>query len=379
MFERLADSLAIGLAQRQAEEALKESEEKFRSIFEISPYSKVLLDLNGVIQQCNQRFVRFHATKKGAEAQVGRKISEFFPPEERQKLFDAIEKTIQERKTVVGPIEYVMLREDGSRFPAEGFSIVMEDEHGLPKAVLGLACDITERKRAEEKLLEYQGKLKAMASKILQTEEREKHRLAVGLHDDICQKLVLTKLALESTLNSISDAKLLASLRIACGAIGETIEEADSLTFALSNPILHQFGFIAALEKYLTEEIQQKYGITYELDSGKRLGTLDDEIRTCLFRVTRELLTNVVRHAHASEVKVFVHKRRGQISVRVQDDGVGFKCAEVGPGTYKAARFGLFSIREQLEYLGGRLEIESEPGKGTTVTVVISERKSVIV
>ena len=91
-----------------------------------------------------------HATKEGAEAQVGRNISEFFPPEEWPILFATIEKTVKESKTVVGPVEYTMQREDGSRFPAEGFSIIMVDETGLPKAVLGLAYDITERVRAEE-------------------------------------------------------------------------------------------------------------------------------------------------------------------------------------------------------------------------------------
>ncbi|MCH7559234.1 MAG: PAS domain S-box protein, partial [Planctomycetes bacterium] len=153
--------------------------------------------------------------------------------------------------------------------------------------------DITERKKAEERLLEHQAKLKAMASEMLLTEERERQRLAVGLHDEVCQKLVFTKLALESSMQLVSDSKVLASLRIACGAIGETIEQADSLTFELSNPVLRQLGFVIALEKYLTEEIRQKHGIAFELESDEQLGTLQDEIKNCLFRVTRELLTNV--------------------------------------------------------------------------------------
>jgi len=214
-----------------------------------------------------------------------------------------------------------------------------------------------------------------MASEMLLTEERERQRLAVGLHDEVCQKLVLTKLALESSLNLVSDSNVLASLRIACGAIGETIEQADSLTFELSNPVLREFGFGVALEKYLTEEIRQRYGIEYELQSDEQLGTLSDEIKNCLFRVTRELLTNVVKHAHASKVKVSVRKSQSQIYVRVQDDGVGFKESQADSKVSQTARFGLFSIREQLEYLGGHLEIESGPGRGTKATVVVPLRK----
>jgi len=239
--------------------------------------------------------------------------------------------------------------------------------------------DITERKKAEEKLLDDQTKLKTMASERLMAEERERQRLAVGLHDSVCQKLVLTKLALESSLNLVSDSKVLASLRIACEGIGETIEQADSLTFELSNPVLRQLGFVIALEKYLTEEIRQKYGIVYELEADGQLSTLSDEIKNCLFRVMRELLTNVVKHAHASKVKVSARESQSQIYVRVQDDGVGFKESLAGAEVSQTTRFGLFSIREQLEYLGGHLEIESEPGRGTTATVVVPLTKKAIV
>ena len=234
--------------------------------------------------------------------------------------------------------------------------------------------DITERKKAENQLIENQAKLKAMASERLMAEERERQSLAMGLHDEVCQKLVLTKLALESSLQLVSDSKVLASLRIACEGIGETIEQADSLTFELSNPVLRQLGFVIALEKYLTEEIRQKHGIEYELEGDEQLGTMQDEIKNCLFRVTRELLTNVVKHAQSRKVRVSVRESQGQIYVRVQDDGVGFKESQAGSKVSQTTRFGLFSIREQLEYLGGHLEIESEPGRGTKATVVVPLR-----
>jgi signal transduction histidine kinase len=189
----------------------------------------------------------------------------------------------------------------------------------------------------------------------------------------------LIKLALESSLHLISDTNVLGSVKIACGAIGETIEEAESLTFALSNPVLNQFGFVAALEKYLAEEIQKKYGIKCQLKSNEQLGKLNDEIETCLFRVTRELLTNVIKHAHASKIIVRVHKSGGKIRVTVQDNGVGFKDSQAGSGASETTRFGLFSVREQLEYLGGNIGITSKPGRGTTAMIVVPLREKAIV
>jgi len=274
--------------------------------------------------------------------------------------------------------EQILRRKNGETFPAE-ITTTFFREKGEIVRVTSIVRDVSERKKVEDKLIEYQAKLKAMASKILMTEERERQRLAMGLHDEVCQKLVLTKLALESSLNLVSDSKVLASLRIVCEGIGETIEQADSLTFELSNPVLRQLGFVIALEKYLTEEIQQKHGIEYELEGDEQLGTLSDEIKNCLFRVTRELLTNVVKHAHARKVKVSARESQSQIYVRVQDDGVGFKESQARSKVSKTARFGLFSIREQLEYLGGHLEIESEPGRGTKATVTVPLTKKAII
>lgn len=240
---------------------------------------------------------------------------------------------------------------DGAPIWIEGDYICLYDSDGRITGHFGIQRDITDRKKISDQLHNDREKLKAMTSKLLLTQERERRLLAVELHDNICQGLVLIKLALESSLHLISDTNVLGSVKIACGAIGETIEEAESLTFALSNPVLNQFGFVAALDKYLVEEIQKKYGIKCELDSSGRLGKLHDETKTCLFRVTRELLTNVVEHAHASKIMVRVRKRGGRIRVTVQDDGVGFKDNQAGPGASETTRFGLFSVREQLDYL----------------------------
>ncbi len=231
--------------------------------------------------------------------------------------------------------------------------------------------DITERKKAEGKLQEYHVKLKAMTSEILRTEERERKRIAIGLHDNICQNLVLTKVLLQSVLRLVSDASVSGPLKMACGAMSELIEQANSLTFELSNPILQELGFVMAMKKHLAEEIQQKYGIAFEFEGSERLRIPDEEIKNVLFRISRELLMNIVKHAQARNVKVSIHKRRSQIHLVIQDNGVGFDSKKVGLEIFRTSRFGLFSIREQLEHLGGTFAIESKPGRGTTATVVV--------
>jgi len=331
---------------------------------------------DSIIVYTNPKFEQMF--RYGPGELIGKHVSVINAPTEKSPQETSKEIIDVLNKKGVWHGEILNIKKDGTPFWCyAGVSTFEHTEH--QKVWVTMHTDITERKKAEERLLEHQSKLKAMASEMLLTEERERQRLAVGLHDEVCQKLVLTKLALESSLNLVSDSKVLASLRIVCEGIGETIEQADSLTFELSNPVLHQLGFVIALEKYLTEEIRQKYGIEYELEGDEQLSTFPDEIKNCLFRVTRELLTNVVKHAQARKVKVSARESQGQIYVRVQDDGVGFEESQAGSKVSQTARFGLFSIREQLEYLGGHLEIESEPGRGTKATVTVPLTKKAIV
>ncbi|MCH7559446.1 MAG: PAS domain S-box protein, partial [Planctomycetes bacterium] len=353
------------------EEKLRESEEQFRQFFENEPEYCYMISAEAVILDVNKAALDILGYEKSRL--VGQPLEVIYAPESQSKMKQLFKKW--RKSGTLRDEEMVIVTKKGDRRIVLLSASIVRDKDGKVLHSMSVQRDITERKKAEERLLEHQAKLKAMASEMLLTEERERQRLAVGLHDEVCQKLVFTKLALESSMQLVSDSKVLASLRIACGAIGETIEQADSLTFELSNPVLRQLGFVIALEKYLTEEIRQKHGIAFELEGDEQLSALPDEIKNCLFRVTRELLTNVVKHAHARKIRVSVRKACGQIRVSVQDDGAGFEESQAGSKVSQTTRFGLFSIREQLEYLGGYLEIESEPGRGTTVTAVVPIRK----
>jgi len=226
-------------------------------------------------------------------------------------------------------------------------------------------------KQAEKKLLDYQSQLKSLASKLVQTEERERRRIAMALHDSIGQELVIAKLMLESSRESVSNSDVLTSLNKVCEIIGWVIEDTHLLTFELSDPILHELGLTAAVERYLCEEIEQKNGIQFELHCDEPFNNLNEDIRTALFRNVRELLLNVVRHAKADNVKVRISRSDARIHVSVEDDGVGFNPAELAPTPLTKAGFGLFSCRELLEQLGGHLEIESEPGRGSKITLIV--------
>lgn len=247
----------------------------------------------------------------------------------------------------------------------------VHDEQGRLEKVIHIAIDITDRKTAEEKLREHEEQLKLLTSELSLAEERERRRIAAGIHDDIAQKLALAKLELQSIRKIVSDATVLTSLENQCEVMDCIMEDARTLTFELSNPILYEIGIEAAIESWLMDQIQNKCGIKCKFTSQGPDVNLDENIRVVLYQGVRELLTNIVKHANAKKVKVNVNKSHDQISVIIKDDGIGIKTSHLDLSRKGRTGFGLFNIKERLEYLGGGLQINSRPNKGTHITMSI--------
>jgi signal transduction histidine kinase len=226
-----------------------------------------------------------------------------------------------------------------------------------------------ERIRAEERAREYQTHLKTLASKLSLAEERERHRIATELHASISQNLVISKMKLDELRASAPSRDFAEILGEVCSLLEQTIDKTRTLTYDLSSPLLNELGFVEAVAEWLSEQIENKHGIKTEFIDDGQEKPLDDEMRVFLFRDVRELLMNVVKHAQAKKVKVSIRRVADQIQVSVEDDGWGFDPDKVSETAVKKGAFGLFSIRQRLEQLGGLLEIKSAPGQGANVTI----------
>jgi CheY-like chemotaxis protein len=147
-----------------------------------------------------------------------------------------------------------------------------------------------------------------------------------------------------------------------------SIDASRSLTGELSPPILHEGGLIPALE-WLACWMQEKHGLRVDLKFDSRAAPQNKEVTILLFQAVRELLFNAVKHADVKSARVKVIVINGQMEVTVTDDGVGFDSTQLRLGGKTWGGFGLFSIRERLSYLGGRMEILSSPGRGSRFTL----------
>jgi len=223
-----------------------------------------------------------------------------------------------------------------------------------------------ERKDAQTKLLDHQERLRSLASELALAEERVRRRIATALHDRVGQTLALAKVKLGQLKEPAADLdQQIEDIR---ELVGSAFQDTRSLTFELSPPILYEVGLEAAID-WLADEIQQNHGIDVHFQGDGQPKPLDDDVRVVLYQAARELLFNVVKHANATSASVSVGLHGQRVQIVVSDNGQGIDIDKLPPDATAAHGFGLFSIRERLSLVGGHLDIESEIGQGTRVTI----------
>jgi signal transduction histidine kinase len=218
--------------------------------------------------------------------------------------------------------------------------------------------------------------LQALTAELTRTEHRERRRLAQILHDHLQQLLYAARLHLGTLRHrNPDDPPVPETIARIDALLGECIAESRSLTVQLCPPVLHEVGLTAAIE-WLGRHMGQTCGLTVETDVDPQAEPESEELRVLLFEAARELLFNVVKHAETGRARVALTASDGEIRLVVADEGAGFVPPDQKLGRTVASGFGLFSLRERLELLGGRLQVEAVPGQGTQVTILAPSSSS---
>jgi PAS domain S-box-containing protein len=367
-------SLVFGalLLQRRRKDAmaLRSSEAKFRRLTEAT-FEGILIHDKGLILDANQSILNIFGYEYGEF--VGKQTSSFLT---RESL-DAIGESLLADSGKI--YEATGIKRDGSRINLEvmGKTIPYDNRMASVTAVR----DVTERKLAEQKLITYQSQLQSLAVDLESTEERERRRMATYLHDYIGQSLALCKIKLGSLPAPVLTDPQLTHLQEIRTLLDQMILDTQSLTFELSPPVLYELGFEDAIE-WLAEQIEERHGLQVSYENDEEPKPLREEVKILLFHAVRELLVNVVKHAHSNCARVVLKRTAEAIEVSVEDDGIGFteragdpaRLAGLSSGSKQirgGGGFGLFNIRERITQMGGRIEISSRPGAGTRVTLSV--------
>jgi PAS domain S-box-containing protein len=289
-------------------------------------------------------------------------------PDDRALLQETYERVKKEGKTLNVVFRMNTGLEDERYFDTTIAAI--KNAEGDLLHMAGTVQDITERKKAEEQLQEYQSKLKAMASQLSSIQERQRRQLAVEMHDRVTQKLAMAKLGLETAAASFVDDEAAEKIKNIARQVGQTMEDAYSLMLELSNPVLYEIGLKAALDTLLQSDFVKHCGIKCKLVTPGQPLNIETDIRVALYQSARELLVNAIKYSKAKQIEIRLDRTQEAVVVAVKDDGIGFDPSTVKPPG-KRGGFGLFNIRESIGGLGGEFTIKTKSGEGTSASVCI--------
>jgi PAS domain S-box-containing protein len=248
------------------------------------------------------------------------------------------------------------------------------DDAGQVELFCTLVLDVTDQVRTEQRLRRQQELLRGLTLRLASTETRERQELAARLHDTIAQTLGTANLKLARLMRRLqgeTEAGMAADVQ---QLIRDASREARSAMFDLDPPLLQDLDFDAAMS-WLAQDCAERLGLKVAYESSARGATIDIGHRRLLYQCAQELLTNVARHSGVHTARVWRGSERQHVVLRVIDEGQGFDPDAVHPETDDLTRFGLYSLRERVDAAGGRLLVDSAPGEGTRVTVMLPEEE----
>jgi PAS domain S-box-containing protein len=363
---------------------LQQSEERYRAIVESQTEMVCRFRPDGSILFVNGAYARSHGM--APETLTGANFWEFIAEEDRANVRALLERLKPGEAKI--SVENRFATTEGMRWTLWTNHALAFDENGRATEVQSSGIDITERKKAEEALRDARDELEQrvakrtmelrrraeqlarLTSELTLTEQRERQRLAHVLHDHLQQLLVGAKLRLDLLLRS-SERNESTGLYEVSALIDDAIGASRSLTIELAPPILHDAGLAPGLV-WLARWMQEKHGLIVSGTIDERAVTDREDVQILLFQSVRELLFNVVKHAGVHEASLeLALLEEGNLQITVSDRGKGFDPALLLNESGKdRTGLGLFSIRERLSLLGGRLDIESATGAGSRFVLV---------
>ncbi len=372
---------------------LRDVTEQERAAHQLAYQAHLLNRVNDAIIATNEQLIvtawnRAAETLYGfsAEEVLGRNVRQVI----RSEVTDAqVARLLAHLDEVDGDrVEIVHYRKDGQRIYVEGALIALRGEDGRVTGYVAVNRDITERKRAEQERAEWlaheqhareiadrqREELRVLAARLAQAEEAERKRFARELHDQIGQKLTALGIHL-NVLRTISGKTLPHSARSrldeSLALVEAMSEDIRNIIFDLRPAVLDDDGVVAALHWY-GEKFSKRTGIAVTVQAEDSTPRLPPDSETALFRVVQEALTNVARHAQATQVIISLVREPAITRITIADNGIGFDRDAIQH--HARSRWGLINMRERVQAIGGDWRIESAPGRGTRILTELESK-----
>jgi len=349
---------------KRAEEELRESEERLRNFMESATDVYTIWNSKLELLDVSERGTKAFLPTATREDMIGKHITEIVPDVKKTGRY----------------YEYLNVIKTGQPFQVE--DTVVHPKFGIRNVSikafkvrdgLGLVlADITERKKAEEELRHYSERLRVMATQLSAAEDNERRRLARELHDRVGQNLTALSINLSMVRTQLPEeavAPVSSTLDDSQSILEQTAAIIRDVMSNLQPPVMEEYGLVAALRWY-ADRFASRTGISVTVQGEDPIPRLNTSSENTLFRIIQETLTNVAKHAQATQVTVNSVVESKTVRLVVTDDGVGFNVADVVHSDVQQG-WGLTTMSERAKSLGGSFDIESRPGHGTRVVVEI--------
>jgi len=289
-------------------------------------------------------------------------------PEDRQGVDEATQAALAAHTILRA--EYRIVWSDGSLHWIYTRGQAVYDEAGNPTQMFGVLMDISDRKAIEAEIQSNQARLEVQR-RLIEQRELERQQIARDLHDGPVQALLAMTFALNGLRKGSCTAEVSQALEQIEGSLQEQVNELRAYAGELRPPILSKFGLAKAIRSHL-ESFQAKHpGMQFHFEEASAGPLLSEPMRVTLYRIYQESLANIVRHAQASDVTIRLAKMEQQASLDIQDNGVGFAVPSDWLDLARHGHLGLVGMRERAEAVGGSLAVDSQPGQGTRIQVVV--------
>jgi two-component system sensor histidine kinase UhpB len=354
--------------RKRAEEALRESQELLRLVLATLPVGVAVMDHEGDVVSSNAAADRIwgrplivsgserRAESKGYWHGSGKRIGA-----DEWASFRALHGGETSLNELVDIDAF-----DGKHKIMQNSAAPIHDAKGAIMGVVVVNEDVTERVRAEEGLRDSARQLQRLSRRLLAVQEEERRHLARELHDEFGQILAAVSLHLQVAKAGCAEPAQ-ASLDESAALVKRAGAQVRSLALELRPTMLESAGINATL-RWLSEQHQNRTGVPTRVE-GKLGDEVTGDLAVACFRVVQEALTNVARHAQAREVRIQLADTGHAVEVAIHDDGVGFDVNKTQEESGDGAHLGLIGMRERVQILGGRLEVESQADRGTCIRV----------
>ena len=351
---------------RQAQAELEESRASYADLYDLSPVGYLTLDERGIVMAANLTLAR----QLGVERiSLINKPFHIFSQQGAETILTHLGDVFKTRKRQT--CEVLLVAKSGEKIYTRLESIFISKDNGA-KLCRTNVIDITLANQAEEAIRKSCDELAQVPARLLAAQEEDRKRLASELHDSIGQTLVALKFRIEYILDIMKDGKsgqALGLLEEFIPTLQYSIDETRTIYMGLRPKMLDDFGVISAINWYRHELMKLYPAVHIEAEIKVEETDIPENLKITIFRISQEAMNNVTKHSRAEWVDLVLLKRGQMIELSVTDDGIGFDLDDVLHWD-SARSYGLSGMKERAEQTSGRFNIESIPGKGTTVRAV---------